>query len=107
MHARDLLRASNERLDEIEYSIDLAETADTRHQYACECDDLGCLRRLELTRAEYRAVRTKPLRFVVAPGHFDGAVDRLVESTDSFAVVEKIGLAAVEAVHKPTLEVSG
>jgi hypothetical protein len=38
----DHLRASNERLDEIEYSLDLEGTADTRHQYAYACDDLDC-----------------------------------------------------------------
>lgn len=57
--------------------------------------------------AEYTGVRANPLRFVVAPGHLDPVVDRLVESTDSCAVVEKIALAAVEADHKPTLEASG
>jgi len=57
--------------------------------FACECDDPGCARPVELPLAEYeRAVRPSD-RFVVRPDHVDPTVERVVEEHDTFVVVSK------------------
>jgi hypothetical protein len=42
-------------------------------------------------------VRSASTRFFVIPGHEDNEVERVVERTDRYLVVEKIGDAAEEA----------
>ena len=65
-----------------------------RLPFVCECGRLGCTVILELTRGQYETVRDHSRRFVVAPGHDTPEIERVVESGDSWAVVEKIGAAA-------------
>ncbi len=55
----------------------------------CECSHEGCRRKLTVERAEYEAVRCKPRRFLVAPGHDVPRIDRVVDKTGDCAVVEK------------------
>ena len=60
--------------------------------YLCECGEKSCLARVELTPAEYEAVRTHPARFFVVPGHEDlTAGEVVVDQYDRFTVVEKQG----------------
>jgi hypothetical protein len=42
-----------------------------------------------LTVAEYEAVRARPTRFLLKPGHWQSEVERVVEQNERFAVVEK------------------
>ena len=37
--------------------------------FVCECGRLNCTRILQLTRAEYEAIRANPRRFAVVDGH--------------------------------------
>ena len=73
-----------------------------RIAFVCECGDLGCLERLELTRTSYEQVRSDPRRFVVAPGHENPDVERVVARLHDYLVVEKVAEAARIAVeHDP------
>ena len=73
-----------------------------RVQFVCECGDLECLERLELTRTSYEQVRSDPRRFVVAPGHEDTDVEHVVARRERYFVVEKIAVAAQVAIeHDP------
>jgi hypothetical protein len=92
-----LFREFNERVE------DLAETVDVgRVRFVCECGDLDCLKRVELTRAAYEEVRSDPTRFVVAPGHEDTEIERVVAFGEGYAVVEKLAAAARVAIqHDP------
>jgi hypothetical protein len=63
-----------------------------RAPFLCECEDMGCREMLRLEPAEYEAVRAHPRHFVMAPDH-PFAHGRIVERTDRFVVVEKIGEA--------------
>ena len=65
----------------------------------CECGLLGCSERVQMTAAEYEAVREKPTTFVVAPGHELNDVEHVVETTERYRVVEKQGEAATVAVE--------
>jgi hypothetical protein len=57
--------------------------------YYCECSDETCRETILLRRDEYEAVRTDSLRFVVAVGHGDMTVERVVVNTDRYDVVLK------------------
>jgi hypothetical protein len=65
----------------------------------CECGVLGCSERVQMTAAEYERVRARPTTFVVAPGHELDGVERIIEITDRFHIVEKQGDAAAVAVE--------
>jgi hypothetical protein len=91
-----LFREFNERVE------DMAEGDALRIGFVCECGDLECLERVELTRAVYEEVRSDPRRFVVAPGHENPEIERIVAREEGYVVVEKITEAARVAIeHDP------
>lgn len=98
-----LLREFNERVEDVAGGFDVRDEGDAlRIEFVCECGDLECLERIELTRAQYEAVRSDPRRFVVLPGHEDLEVARVVEKHDRHLVVEKLDEAAEVAIeHDP------
>jgi hypothetical protein len=67
--------------------------------FICECGRLGCTELIELTRAEYEAVRADPRRFALLAGHEIPDVERVVERHERYLVVEKSGEAAEEIVE--------
>jgi hypothetical protein len=67
--------------------------------FVCECGRLGCSRLIELTRAEYEAVRANPLRFAVIDGHEILEAEAIVERHDRYLVVEKGGEPEAEIVE--------
>ena len=56
-------------------------------EFFCECGDSRCTERINLTLAEYEAIRAMPGRFLVWPGHEGTPFRRIVASTDRFSVV--------------------
>jgi hypothetical protein len=62
--------------------------------FVCECSDTGCAESLEVTAAEYEAVRAEGTRFLVLPGHQQEGAERVVDGNGRFLVVEKLGRAA-------------
>ena len=98
-----LFREFNERVEDVADSLDLRGEHDSlRIGFVCECGNLDCLERLELTRAAYEEVRSNPKRFVVAPGHEDTRIARVVGGGEGYLVVEKIEEAANSAIeHDP------
>jgi hypothetical protein len=79
-----LFREVNERINEVGKDAE-------RLLLLCECGDLGCREVVEMTPAEYEAVRAEGERFFVVPGHEDLAVDRVIDQTAGFLVVKKVG----------------
>jgi hypothetical protein len=65
--------------------------------FRCECAALGCNLLLEVTLADYEAIRAEPRHFVVAPGHEIPAVETVVRREHGYLVVEKVGDAGVVA----------
>lgn len=59
--------------------------------FVCECADPACTDRITADLESYEEVREEPTRFLVAPGHIEADVERLVERTDDYDVVEKVG----------------
>jgi hypothetical protein len=58
--------------------------------YRCECARLGCNKLIELRAAEYERIRAHPRRFLIAPGHEVPGAETVVETHDSYIVVEKV-----------------
>lgn len=56
--------------------------------FLCECGNVSCGSDVELTTAEYAAVRRNTRQFVLAIGHDDG-LERVVDEFDRYSVVEK------------------
>src|SRR5581483_4553752 len=65
--------------------------------FVCECADLDCRERIDLTAAEYEHVRAAPTRFVVRPGHERPSVERVVRRAGHYLVIEKQGEAGEAA----------
>lgn len=63
--------------------------------FVCECADMSCTEVLAVQIPAYEAVRRDPQRFIVAPddAHVDLTVEKVVERTDGYWVVEKVGVA--------------
>jgi len=66
-------------------------------EWVCECADLTCVERIEMPGAKYEAIRQGSNRFPVIPGHELREVERVVEASDCYLVVEKIGAGAAVA----------
>ena len=98
-----LFREFNERVEDMAETFDpLGEGDALRIEFVCECGDLDCLERLELTRAAYEKVRSDPKRFVVAAGHEKAEIERVVAREEGYFVVEKLEEAADVAIeHDP------
>ena len=83
-------RSVNERIR------DLADGhGSDQHQYEflCECSDPACVERVRLSLEEYEAVRADATRFVLAEGHEDGTIEKVIEAAPNHVVVEKVGVA--------------
>jgi hypothetical protein len=59
----------------------------------CECAQASCLEKIELNARTYQPILAERYRFIVVPGHEVAAIERVVESHPTFAIVEKFGEA--------------
>jgi hypothetical protein len=72
-----------------------------RAEWVCECAQTECYEPLEMSLDEYEAVRQHGARFAVAcdPEHVFPEVERVIQRTDRYWVVEKIENAARVALE--------
>jgi hypothetical protein len=86
-----LFREVNERIKEVSGGL-VAFDGDAPIQFVCECSDELCNEDIELTLAEYEAVRAEETHFLVAQGHvWDPQAEHTVRERDGYTVVEKMG----------------
>jgi hypothetical protein len=83
-----LLREVNERIHEVGEHLQVLPD-DELLDFRCECGRAECEESLSMTPAEYEHVRSDNDRFAVLPGHEDDDVERIVERTDRYLVVDK------------------
>jgi hypothetical protein len=83
-----MFRAVNREIEQAS-----ADAGDRELEVLCECGRDGCRGLIRLTVAEYDRIHAERDRFVVLPGHATAAVERILEETDRFLVVDKIGEA--------------
>ena len=89
--------ARNEELFQVvnRQIVKLEETLGTRtFAMVCECGKKHCLDGFDVEAVVYQRVRTNPLLFFVVPGHEDQQVEKVLERTPQYLVVEKVGRAA-------------
>jgi hypothetical protein len=90
-----LFRDVNERIAESAERFDAAST-----QFVCECADPNCTHRLAATLDEYEEVRSDGTTFMLAPGHENADIERVVEQRSRFNVVEKVQKTVRETVRR-------
>lgn len=88
-------RATNREIERVAQS--LGEHAEDTIDVICECGQPACEVLLKLTIREYDEIHRQRDRFVVAPGHIDANMERVVRSGNGFAVVDKFGEAEAVA----------
>jgi hypothetical protein len=88
-------REVNERIAENAQRFDAGST-----HFICECGDPQCTHRVEATLTEYKEVREDGTTFLLAPGHGDGTIERLVDDRGGYQIVEKVHHAARALVRR-------
>jgi hypothetical protein len=89
---QSLFREANERVKQLNEGFSMVLPVG---EWICECADDACVERIELSPAEYEAVRNDGTHFLVAPGdeHVFLEVERVSERNECYWVVEKFGAA--------------
>jgi len=91
-----LLREVNERIAELGEAVRAWEP-DGVVDFLCECGtDGGCGERIRVPLSAYQRVRARDDWFVLRPGHETPEIERAVDRTADYVIVDKI--AAVEHV---------
>jgi hypothetical protein len=91
---QSLFRDVNERIKDLAESFGITDEI----EIICECGQAGCSERFALPVAEYERLRLIPTHFAILPRHEIPSVERIVEETDRYFVVEKFGEGAVAAI---------
>ena len=82
-----LFREVNERIAEVGERLQVLPE-DEQLDFHCECG--SCETSIPMTPAEYEHVRSDKDRFAVVPGHEDEDIERVVERTERYVVVDKL-----------------
>jgi hypothetical protein len=89
-----LIREANEELEQEATDwtsgAPASELVEYEVEFACACGRPDCDETVVLTIGEYERVHAQPHRFVVAPGHLNPELERIVERRDGYDVVEKL-----------------
>jgi hypothetical protein len=96
---QSLYRQVNESVVELNESFDALVPFGS---WVCECANGECFAAVEMTHAEYEAVRAVATTFLVKPdaAHVFAEVENVTERHERYWVVEKIGAAAEVAERK-------
>jgi hypothetical protein len=86
----ELFQVVNRQIEKLEATLGSGKT----FAMVCECGKKHCLDGFEVEPAVYQRVRTNPLLFFVVPGHEDATVEKVLERTPEYLVVQKVGRAA-------------
>lgn len=65
----------------------------------CECSNATCVRRIEMSQADYQALRSDETHFALYPGHADAEIEEVIASHAGYEIVAKRGPAAKIARH--------
>jgi hypothetical protein len=68
--------------------------------FVCECAEPDCAQRITADLMDYEAVREHATRFILAPGHEKESVERVVEETRDYAIVEKVERTVASIVRR-------
>jgi hypothetical protein len=93
-----MFREVNERVEDMTNTF---ESHSGTFEILCECADAGCTERLSIPKNVYESVRSDATHFLLHGGHEDSTLERVIETHDSYVVVEKEG-RDVESVVEQT-----
>jgi hypothetical protein len=82
-----LFRAVNEEIRRLDERFGAA--APGTQWFVCECGQVDCTERIEMTPDEYLRVRADPAMFVAVAGHQEPDVEDVVERTERYVVLKK------------------
>jgi hypothetical protein len=68
--------------------------------FVCECADPDCAHRVTADLDDYEDVRAEATHFLLAPGHEEPGLERVVERTGEYQVVEKLGATMRRIVRR-------
>jgi hypothetical protein len=91
---QSLFRDVNERIEELSEKLE----ARAMVRFVCECALKDCVERIEMTHGEYEVLRRVPTHFAVMHGHEIEGVEEIVDYTDRYVVVEKLGVGGLRAL---------
>jgi hypothetical protein len=95
-----LFREVNERIAELGTRAQAWSPGGT--DFLCECgEEGGCGQRVRVPIDVYERVRSQDDRFIVRPGHESPEIERAVEWTDDYVVVDKIQAAEPYVADDP------
>jgi hypothetical protein len=89
MTREERLAANEARFREMNEGAQPRREATGEGRFICECADRGCTLWVEMTPAEYGAVRAHQRRFLVKPTHEIPDVETVIERHDRYFVIEK------------------
>jgi hypothetical protein len=90
-----LFREVNERIAETAERFD-AETV----EFQCECADARCTERVETGLDEYEDVRSDGATFLLAAGHEDESIEKVVKRRRGYSIVQKVDAVAERIVRQ-------
>jgi hypothetical protein len=90
-----LFRDVNERIAESAQSFAADEAS-----FVCECGDPTCTERITADLEEYEEVRADATTFLLADGHEDADVERVIERRRSYNIVKKVHRTVVATVRR-------
>ena len=90
-----IFRSVNERIAESAERFD-SDGA----EFVCECHDRTCTHRVAASLDEYERVRAEPTRFLLAPGHDDARIERVIARRRRFWIVEKVERTVAATVRR-------
>ena len=90
-----LFRDVNERIAESAQRFDSDDAA-----FVCECGDPECTERVEAPLGDYEEVRSDGTQFLLAAGHEDERVERVVRTRRRYNVVRKVNRVVAAHVRK-------
>ena len=90
-----LFRNVNERIAESAQRTDGEATA-----FVCECSDADCTEKVEAPLGVYEDVRSDGTQFLLAPGHEDEQVERVVAERPRYEIVRKVNRVVAAHVRR-------
>ena len=83
-----LYREVNERIHEVGASLQVLPDGELI-EFRCECGSPECESLVSMNAGEYEHVRADNDRFALVPGHENGEIERVMERTDRYVIVDK------------------
>ena len=90
-----LFRNVNERIAE-----SAQRTESEKASFVCECGDADCTDKVEAPLGVYEDVRSDGTQFLLAPGHEDERVERVLEERPRYEIVRKVNRVVAAHVRR-------